>query len=224
MPYRREQRLQSLTRQHTSCGIGHRDRQHNGQTPTLTRKHLLGGSQGGLDIQRIEGGLYKQQIHTAIDERLDLIGVCLKQHIEIYRSKSRIIHIGRHRGGLTRRANRARHKAWTLGRKCRHTISLSACHSGGGKVYTAYKVLGMILGLRYDLGVECAGGDNIGASLQICTVDGREHITSGKCQHFVIACKGYGVRRKLLATEILLTKAITLNHRTHSAIEEHDTM
>ena len=165
---------------------------------------MLSSSQSGLNIQRIEGCLDKQQVHTTLNKSLDLLGIGTLQHIEIDCSHSRIIHLGRHRGSLTRRANRTRHKTGTLGRESRHTIGLSTCHSRRRKIDATHKMLGAVLGLRDGLRIECTSCDNIGSRLQICSMNGRKQIGTRKCKNIVIARKQHLVRRELLATIILL--------------------
>ena len=143
------------------------------------------------------------------------------QHIKINCSTRRVIHIGRHRSGFSRRAYRARHKTGFVGCQGRHPLRLGTCQGCGCKIYAMHLALHTILGLRDSLRIECTGLDYICSRLQILTVDNRNHVGARKCQHIVIARQFYRVRNELSATKILLQQAIALNHSAHSTIKHH---
>ena len=219
--HRGEESLQGLACKHTARSIGDGYRQHHRHSTSAFCKYLLGSRQSSLDVERIESRFKQKQIHATLHQHLYLLAVCRAQLLKINCAARRIIHIGRHRSGLTRRAHRARHKARFIGREGRHSIGLLTRQSHRRTVHRAHLRLHLILRLRDSLRVKCTGGDNICSSLQILAVDSRDYIGTCDIQHIVIALQLYRVRSKRRPAKILFSKAITLNHSAHSTIEHH---
>ncbi len=105
------ERLHGLTGQGPARKIGDCTGNPHRQTLAHLRKHLFDGVDRGLGIQRVEHGLDHDEVGAAADERARAFGIGRRERIETRIAITRIVHVGRQRGGAVGRAQHAGHEA-----------------------------------------------------------------------------------------------------------------
>ena len=104
------------------------------------------------------------------------------------------------------------------------SIGLTASQLRRCEVHPPHKVLSTILRLRDCLRPEGAGRDNIRPRIEVCAMNRSNKIGAREHQHLIVALERTAVSRELLTAEVCLLQPLTLNHRSHSSVEHHDSL
>ena len=86
-----------------------------------------------------------------------------------------------------------------------------------------------VVGLRYALGAECVGLNDIGTCAQVAAVDVEDNNRARQTQHVVVALHLHLLQAtksfaQVVAPEVGFRQAVRLHHRTHSAVQNQDTL
>ena len=224
MRHRSHNSLQCLTRECTTRLVGNSNREHHRKTAIFLLKDPLGSSQRSLGIERIKYRLNEQQIHTAIHQRVNLLHIGRLQRIKVRCTQRRVIHIGRNRETLCCWADRSRHKTRLIRSDSIHSIYLSTSKLRRLYIQSAHTILQTIFCLRNTLAIECTGLDNLRSRLQILAMNCRNNIWTRKDKHVIITLKAHVMVHKLNPSKVIFREVISLNHSTHSAVQNDDSL
>ena len=163
--------LQRLPREGAAAAVGHRHRDHERNADATRCEDLLHRHDRRLGIERVEDGLDEEQIHAAVEQRLDLFGVGLADLIEGGRTEAGVVHIGREGERAVGRADRTGDEEGPAGLLCSNPVHRSSGDLGGRDVELARELLEPVVGLRDPLRREGVGLDDVGSRAQILAVD-----------------------------------------------------
>ena len=74
------------------------------------------------------------------------------------------------------------------------------------------------------MGIKGTGLDDVGTRLEILAVNLSYNVGASQSEYVVIALKTYLVVDEKICAKILLVQTVALNHRSHRAIQHHDTL
>ncbi len=178
--------LGGLTRERASRGVADRARDDDGQIRRTVIQHGAHREQRRFGVQGIEHGLDQDHIGAALDEGAYRLRVAGHQLIEADIAKSRIVDVGRERGGAAGRSQRAGDEALPAGLRA-HVVRHLAREARGAQIEFPHQGLHSVVRLRHRAGVEGVGGDDIRSGEQVLAVDGGDDLGLGERQQVVIA-------------------------------------
>ena len=175
----------------------HAETQHNRQCGS----HFLSGLDGNLGIADVEDGLDEQSVHTTVCQSLNLFFVGLAKYLFVKRFSTR-----RYRCRATGRTDAACYETRLVRRtEFIGTLTGQTCCC---EVDVANTILQAIVSQRDALGIKGVGFDDIRTSLQIFAMNFADNVWLCHYQHIVT----------------VFIEMILLNHGTHRAIEQQDTV
>jgi len=224
MPHRVVERLGGLAGKRASRGVGDRAGDDDGQPHAAALESLLNGKERRLGIERIEHRFQEEQVDAALEQPVERFVVGRDELIEADRAKARIVDIGRDRCGLVGRPEHASHETRPLRR-----LGLPFAHGvarelGGGAVELACKRLHAVVGKRHRSRVEGVGLDDVGARLQVLSMDVAHEPRLRERKQIVMATQLAWPVPKARAAVILFGEPRALDHRAHRAVEQHDAL
>ena len=210
-----------LARQRPARSVGNRAGNDYGQGAPQTVAGAHDSVQRRLGIERVENGLDQQQVGAALHQRArgDLVGG--REPVEIGGPVAGILHARRQRGSAVGGAQAAGHEVRPavapLGRVRGLAGDLRRC-----AVDVGYPVLKPVVRLRWRIGGEAVGGQDVGPGLEIGVVDFTHEMRLGQAQQVVVALQRLGPVGKLPTPVLLLRKIQDLGKRAHRAVYEND--
>jgi hypothetical protein len=218
------ERLDGLARQRAAGPVRDRDRRDHRHLAHAVLEQLGDRVERGLAVERVDVGLGDQEVDAALDQRARLLGVAVGELAERDRAGARIVDVGRQRGGLGGRADRAgdpaRAAVFPLG-----AVGGAARDPGGGEVQLADDALEAEIGQRERGRRERVGLDDIGPGAQEVEVNLLDRVGPGQREDVDAALDRHRVVRELRAAPRgLVTQVQGLDHRAHRAIEHDDAL
>ena len=213
-----------LPRECTARGIGDRYRDHHRQPLAGVFKHLFDGKQRRLEVQCVKGCFRQQNVHTALDEALDLFAINSDQLVKRHRAIAGIIHIRRNRRRAIGRANRASHvtrERRFLRHGRRHRF---AGHLRGSHVQLAGNLLQSVIGHANARGAEGVGLNDVAARLKEIRMDRTHQLWLRQTQQVVVPLQILGMIDKAFPTKISLLQRVPLHHRAQRAIQKQNAL
>ena len=165
-----------MPRERAAAPIRDRHGDHHRHTPALFLKILIDGEQRRLAIQGVKDRFGQQQVHPAIDQSADLLGIGGDQLIVGDGPESRIVHVRRHGSGAVRRAHRAGDETRTRRVLRRRRFNGPASDPGPGHVQVVHQVFQFVVRHRDRGRVERVRLDDIRPGLQVLTMNALDNV------------------------------------------------
>ena len=105
-----------------------------------------------------------------------------------------------------------------------HSVGLAAGQPGRGDVELVGQLLHAVVAQRDRGGVERVGLDEVGAGLEVLTVDARDDLGPGDAEQFVVPLHVARPVREALAAVAGLVRAVPLDGGAHRAVEHEDAL
>ena len=185
--HRDPERLGRLPRERASTQVGDRARDHHGQFETAPVQHLTDAEQGRLPVQRIEHRLDQEQVHAAVDQRFGLLRVRRGELVERHRAEARVVHVRRERRSTVGGPQAAGHEARLRKGAGGDLVRDAPGDAGGGQVHVAHRSGHPVVGLRDRAGIERVGLEDVGAGVQVRSVDRLDYIGTRDGEQIVVA-------------------------------------
>jgi hypothetical protein len=162
----------------------------------------------------------ENHVSTAFDKSVHLFAYIGEKLIVGNLAGGRIADVRAHGASLVGWSHISCNEAWFI--RCRKLIAFDTCQSGTLECHFAGAVLQVIISLRNALARKSIRGNNIGASLQVASVNIRYHIRTSDVEHVVVAFHHTRQIAEPLASEVFFCKIILLNLSTHGTIENQN--
>ncbi|MCY1372972.1 hypothetical protein D9M69_602150 [compost metagenome] len=174
MAHRVPEGLDGLAGENAAGRVGHGAGDHDGQADAALLEHFLGGVDGRLGVQGVEDGFDQDDVDAAVEQPVELFDVGGAQFVEGDVASAGIVHIGRDRGRLGLRAQRAGHET----RLVRRAVGITglARQPGGHQVQLVGQFRQVVVALGDRRGAEGIGLDDVGAGLEVLAVDLGDHV------------------------------------------------
>ena len=185
---------------------------------------MIDGKQTGLHHQRVESRFAKQQVHAALDQRLDLLCVRGHHQVECRAAIAWIVDVARDRELLVGRPDRTGHEARFLGRAQVHLVNGTPRQRRGGQVQLAGAIRELEIGHGDARGPERVGLDDVGAGFEILAVDRLDGLGLGDREDVDEVLQVLRVVGETLAAEIGLGVPQRVDHGSHRAVEHQDAL
>ena len=207
---------------------------------------FLDGKQRGLRVERVEDGFDQQQVHTPVEQGLDLLAVRLAKMIEAHGTEAGIVHLRREACGDGHRPDSAGHEAGLAGfirdlvRCLPRELRRGEVHLHGnftkelvgddlfeeGLVFAARGVsVEKEVMLADGRGRERVRLDEVRASQQVMPVDVGDDLWTCELEQLVVALEWLALPVcEARPAEIRLSELALLNHRAHRAVEDDDAL
>lgn len=143
-----------------------------------------------------------------------------KEYAELFAQSKLKVEAAKVAGLDTTTMFRKLQEAWLIRR--RKLIAFDTCQSGTLECHFAGAVLQVIISLRNALARKSIRCNNIGASLQVASVNIRYHIRTSNVEHVVVAFHHTRQIAEPLTSEVFFCKIILLNLSTHGTIENQN--
>ena len=216
--------LQRLAREGAAAAVGHRHRDHERNADAACCEDLLHGHDRRLGIERVEDGLDEEQIHAAVEQRIDLFGVGLADLIEGGRTEAGVVHIGREGERAVGRTDRTGDEEGPAGLLCSDPLHCSACDLGGRDVELARELLEPVVGLRDPLRREGVGLDDVGARSQILAVNLLEQRRLREREQIAVALEVTRPCSEPLSAQVGIAQPVALDHGPHRSVQNHNAL
>jgi hypothetical protein len=217
------ERLGHLSSKSAARRIGNRSGDHHRQTAAGLLEIGLDREDRRLGVEGVEDGFDKQDVGAALHQPFGGFQVGLDQLIEGDGAVTRIVHIGRNVGGAGGGAEHARDEAWLVVALLEF-IGHFTCQACTRHVHLVGQRLHAVVGLGDGVGAEGVGLDDIGAGLEIGSVDLAHDPWLGQHQQVVIALQIRGPCLEAFATILRLARLVSLDHGAGGAVEDQDTL
>ena len=194
-----QERLQGLTAEGASAGVGDGAADPKGQVDSGLIHGQSAGLQGGLGIEGVEDGLDEEQVHAALDEAKDVVAVGRKQLVESDAAVAGLVDVGAEAGGAVGRADSTGHPGFAP--------RSFAGHFGGGAAQLLAPGFEAVVGQRDRVGVEGVGGDDLRARFDVLSVNLRDEVGPGEGKQVVGALQLIGMVRKGALPVVLFAQA-----------------
>ena len=212
--------LDRLARQDATRGIGDRAGDHDRQAPAEPLEALVDRKERGLRVQGIEHGFNQQNIDAAFHQRFGLLDIGRAQLLEADVAGTRIIDVGRNRGGFRLWAECTGHEARLVGRAV--SVGRLTGDARRGEVHLARQLGHAVVGLRDGGRTESVGLDDVGAGSQIAGMDLGNHLRTGDREQLVVAFDVVGEVGQPLAAIVGFGELVALDHGAHGTVEDQD--
>lgn len=141
----------------------------------------------GLDIERVERGLYQEEVDARVVQSLHLRGVSRRKRVEIHGARGRVIDVGRYARRLVHRPYRARDKQLLAPEFCRGPAGFLPRDFHRAGVHAAHEPLAVpVLGLHQKIRAESSGSHYVGTRLVVRAVDFRDYVGAREVQNVVV--------------------------------------
>ena len=173
-----------------------------------------------LAVERIKDGFDENHVRATLYETIHLFADIGEEFIVCNLAGGRVADVRTHGASLVGWSHVSGNEAWLVG--CRKLITFDARQSCALERHLAGAVFQVIIRLRDALAREGIGCDDIGASLQVASVDVRDDIRSGDVEHVVVALHHSRYITEPLTSEVILGQIIFLNLRTHGTVKNQN--
>ncbi len=214
------ERLGGLAGQRPAGGVGDGPGDHHRQIQAFLVAVLIHGEHRRFGIEGVEDGFDQNQIDAAFHQAVDGVEIGRHQPVKVGVAVARVVNVRADAGRAVGGAQHAGHEARALRRG--DGVRRAARHPGGGHIDVPCQILHIIV--RHGDGgtVEGVGLDDIGAGVQIITVQLFDHLRLGDAQQVVIALQVGRPIRVLAAAVLRFGELQALDHRAHTAVENDD--
>eukprot|EP00754_Rhynchopus_humris_P019685 Rhum_TRINITY_DN14653_c10_g1::Rhum_TRINITY_DN14653_c10_g1_i1::g.106929::m.106929 len=213
--------LGGLSGERASGRVGDGAGDHERHAAARSLQHLVGGEECGLRVQRVEDGLDEEDVHTALEQTLDLLRVRRHQLVVRDVAELRLLDGGRDRAGPVGGTHGAADVALDAGRLGAVVGGLLA-DLRSLDVDAAGKVRHVVVGQRDGGRVEGVRLDHVGARVEVVHVDLVHEVRLREAQQVVVALHVAVPVLELLSAEVLLLQLVRLELRAGGAVENHD--
>ena len=217
------ERLVRLARQGTTGVVDDGAGDEQRKTRTVSLKELLNGENRRLGVERVKDRFNQNQVHTTLDECLNLLVVRVNNLVERTRAERRVLDGWRHRECSVRRTNGAGGKA-RLGRillRKLHARRLRQASSGQVHVAHFFLLVELVVRLRDHRRRERVRLDDVGARGEIRLVDFRDDLRLRQHQDVVVPLQVMRMILVTITTEVILAQLVLLHRRSHRAVDHH---
>ncbi len=213
--------LYRLSAERTSGSVGNGAGDHNRQFDTLFFEHLIDGVQRRFTVQSVENGFHQNDIHAAFDEAAYLFGIGIFGFIERERPVTGIVDVGRKTECFVQRTNGPGDEL----RTCIRMFIHKRIHCFAGTFCSCYvdivrRFLQVVIGLRNGGCAECVGFDDIGAGIQVLSVDFLDYIRPREAQQVVVSFQVLVKILESFAPKIVFLQLVTLDHGPHGSVDD----
>ena len=199
---RSQEGIYGLTAEGSARQVTHRKTDHDRQLHPVLLHHGDGCINHCLAVERIEDGFDEDDIRSAFDETIHLFADIGEKFIVGDFTGGRIADVRTHGASLVGRSHVSCNEAWLIG--CRELVAFDASQSCALESHFACAILQMIICLRDTLAREGVRRDDVGARLQIASVDIRDDIRASDVEHIVVALHHARHVAETFATEVIL--------------------
>ena len=217
---RSKESIYSLTAERSTRQITHRKTDHNRQLYSMFLHHGERRIYHRLAVESIEDGFDENHVSTAFDKTIHLFAYIGEKFIVGNLAGGRIADVRAHGTCLVGWSHISGNETWFI--RCRKLIAFDTCQACTLECHFAGAVLQMIISLRNALARKSIRCNNIGASLQVASVNIRYHIRTSDVEHIVVALHHARQIAEPLASEVFFCKIILLNLSTHGTIENQN--
>ena len=166
---------------------------------------LLHHGDGSIDhrlaVERIEDGLDEDDISTTFDETIHLFADIGEKFIVRNFSGGRITDVRTHGTSFIGRSHISCYKAWLIG--CRKLIAFDTRQAGALESHLPSTVFQVVISLRDALTREGVRRNDVGARLQVTSINIRDNIRASDVEHVVVALHHSRYIAETLATEVI---------------------
>ncbi len=205
-------RLDGLAGEVAPAPIDDRDRDEQGQLG----RHLLDGGDRRLGVEGVEDRLDQKEVDAAVAQPARGHGVAVTELVECHGAVRGIVDIGRKRQGDVGRAERAGHEPVLVG------VDGRPRQPRARDVDLVRQVLEPVVRLRDRGRCERVRGDEVGACLQVLTMDAADHVRSRQVEDVDVVLEQLGVVAEPLAAPVLFGQALLLQQHADRPVEDHD--
>ena len=220
MTHRVPEGLDRLARQDAAGGVGDGARNHQRQAITRLLEKGLDGEQRRLGVERVEHRFEQENVDTALGQRPRLLEVGVGQLVEGDVARRRVIDIGRDRGCLGRRPERAGGKARPVGRGKLDAGGLGDTRRG--KIHFNREMLEVVVGLGDTGGAEGVGLDDVGAGGEVLPVNFGNQRGLRQREQLVVTLHVMRTAGKVCAAISRLIEFVLLDHGAHGTVHDQD--
>ena len=182
---RSQESVYGLTTERSARQITHRKTDHDRQLYSMFLHHGERRVYHRLAVERIEDGFDENHVSTTCDKPVHLFAHIGEKFIVGNLAGGRIADVRTHGASLVGWSHVSGYEAWFI--RCRILIAFNTCQSCTLECHFAGAVLQVIISLRNALARKSIRGNNIGASLQVASVNVRYHIRTSDVEHVVVA-------------------------------------
>ena len=218
------ERVHGLPRERSATAVGDRDRDHQRKRNRLLVEEFEHRGDRRLRVEGVEDGLDQQDVDAPFDQGARLLAVGGVEPVKGQISRRGVVDIGRNRERLGRGPERARHEArlpWCSFRPARRTGCGDLCRA---EVQLVDERLHPVIGLGDRVGAEGVGLGDVRARFEERVVDFRHQRGLAEYERFVVALQLRGMVGQALAAKIGFGRAAALDHGSHRAIENEDSL
>ncbi len=216
----RPERLDGLPGEVPTAAVDRRERQPSGHV----RRHVEGGGDRGLGVERVEDRLDQEEIDPAGDEGADLLGVGLDDLIEGGRPERRVVHLRRDREGHVERANRPGDEPRTAGVGCRRLVAGLSREPRPRERHLGRGCLEAVVRLADRRGRERVGGRDVRPGREVGTVDVEHDVGLRQVEEVGVALDVACVAREPLAAVLGLREATPMQQHAPRAVQDGDAL
>ena len=217
---RGQESIHGLTAQCSASQITHRKTDHNRQFYPMLLHHGDGSINHSLAVERIEDGLDEDDISTTFDETIHLFADIGEKFIVRNLPGGRITDVRTHGTSFIGRSHISCYETWFIG--CRKLITFDTRQAGALESHLPSTVFQVIISLRDALTREGVRRNDVGARLQVTSVNIRDNIRTSDVEHIVVALHHSRHIAEALASEVFFCKIILLNLSTHGTIQNQN--
>ena len=199
---RRQEGIYGLTAEGSARQVAHRKTDHDRQLHPMFLHHGDGRINHRLAVERIEDGFDEDDIRSAFDETIHLFADIGEKFIVGNFPGGRIADVRTHGASLVGRSHISGNEAWLIG--CRELVAFDARQSCTLESHLAGAIFQVIIRLRDTLAREGVRRDDVGARLQIASVNIRDDIRASDIEHIVVALHHARHVAETFATKVIL--------------------
>ncbi len=194
------------------ASIDDRDRDEEGQL----RRDLFDRRDRRLGVERIEDRLDQQEVDASVAQPARGHRVAVTKLVECDGAVRGIVDIGRKRKGDVGRAERARYEPVLV------SVDDRPRQPRARDVDLVRQVLEPVVRLRDRGRCERVRGDQVGACLQVLTMDAADHVRSRQVEDVDVVLEQLGVVAEPLAAPVLFGQALFLQQHADRPVKDHD--
>jgi len=216
--------LGRLAGERAAGGVGDRAGDHHRQAEAAGLEGLVDREEGGLEDERVEDRLAKEQVRAGVDERVDLLAVGVAHLDERHVALGGVVDVAGHRQRLVRRADGAGDEGVFAGVGGLERVDGLAGDLDRLGVEFADEVRHRVVFHRDGRAVEGVGLEDVGAGVEVGAVDVPDDGRLGDDEQVVVALELPGVILEAFAAVVLLLQLELLDHGAHRAVEVDDAL
>ena len=216
------ERLGGLARQRAPGGVGDGSGDDQRQARAAPVELGLDREQRRLGVQRVENGFDQQQVRAAVDQPAQRVAVGGHQRFEADVAEAGVVDVRRNRRRLGSGADGAGDEARPRAVALLEFVSRFARQARGRQIELVGQCFHAVVAQRHGGRIEGIGLDDVDAGGEIIQVQAADQGRLRQRQQVVVAAQVAAPAAKTLAAELLLGKALALDHGAHGAVEDQD--